>query len=198
MFYYNNVVAKSKMGYNIIKEVLSMDNYFGREPRQRNNIFEKLVERANKTANSEEAQKIRKMLLKWGVVGIVVGGIGLIICMILFITVPFSSFGNFNTNISGIALRMGLVFIGFVICSVILSVSVLAVKAGLAITVAGITAETMDTNRYCPKCHDRIDEHEKFCNKCGYDLRFSKKCGKCGYQNDFEDEYCTQCGNKIG
>ena len=155
-------------------------------------FFAKIVEKANKTANSEVAKKIRKQLLVWGTVAAVVGFVLLIVSIVSFVTIGFDS-GGFGFN----PLRIALSFVGFIISSAISSLGITAINAGLAIVVAGITTDVLDVNQYCPNCHDIVEPHEIFCNKCGYDLRADKKCPDCGRQNDFDDEFCTNCGTKL-
>lgn len=150
-------------------------------------IFARMVEKANKTANSELAKKIRKQLLIWGAVAAAVGFALLIVSIVSFVTIGF----DFNPT------RIALSFVGFIISSIVSMVGVSAISAGLAIVAAGITTEVLDVNQYCPNCHDIVEPHEIFCNKCGYDLRARKKCPSCGHQNDVGDEYCTECGTKL-
>lgn len=171
-------------------------NYGGKDPRL-GGIFYKLVEKANKTVNSDTAKKIRKQLLIWGIAAAAAGGILMIVSLFSFVSVGFGAMDDPFRNFAGIGTKIALSFVGFFVASILLGIGTSAIKAGLAIVVAGAAAETLDINRYCPKCGDRVDGHEMFCNKCGYNLRADKKCPDCGRQNDFDDEFCTNCGKKL-
>ena len=51
------------------------------------------------------------------------------------------------------------------------------------------------TTEVCPKCGDKFEADEDYCNKCGI-YRY-KTCPKCKSINGLEDNYCRSCGKKL-
>lgn len=155
-------------------------------------IFSKLVEKANKATNSEKAKSIRKKLLTFGIIGVVISIILTFIGFFSFASAGMNMVDTFGGFPSGIIFSMAIFMIG----GLGISISSLAIRAGLAIVVAGVAADFLDTNDYCPKCKDRVDDGEMFCNNCGHNLRANKLC-TCGTQNDLNDNFCRTCGKHL-
>jgi hypothetical protein len=156
-------------------------------------FFSKLVERANKSMNSELAKSIRKKLLIWGGIGLGVGILFTILGMVLFITGGFGAVGSMPTGIPG-GIIAGVIL--FMLGGILVTISATAIRAGLAVVIAGVTTSFIDVNNYCPSCKDKVDPDELYCNKCGANLRANKLCS-CGTQNDLGDKYCKKCGKQL-
>lgn len=156
-------------------------------------FFSKIVEKANKTANSEKAKEIRSKLIKYGITGAVVSGL---LVFIGFISFAASGMSAVNSASFGFPTGIIVSMFVFMLGGVGLSISSLAIKAGFSIVVAGFATDIADINQYCPKCNDRVDADEVFCNKCGHNLRANKLCS-CGTQNDVNDKFCKTCGKNL-
>lgn len=147
--------------------------------------FKRVAEKANATANSEEAKKIRKNLIKWGGVGCGISGLFILAGLIVFVigmfsfTFSLSVIGMFPFMIGG----FGMVF------------STAAVRAGLSIVIAGVTTNVLDANKRCPKCNAVLDDGKNFCTKCGY--KATIECPNCHTKSDHDDVYCANCGKKL-
>lgn len=156
-------------------------------------MFSKIVENANKTANNEKAKEIRTKLIRYGSIGAVIFGIMVFGGFIGFAASGMSAVQSMSDGFPfGIIVSM----VFFMLGGFGLSISSLAIKAGLAIVVAGITTNVLDVNDYCPKCNDRVDDNEIFCNNCGNNLRANKLCS-CGTQNNLNDKFCRSCGKSL-
>ena len=151
-----------------------------------------LVGKANKAANSEEAIAIRKKLIKYGIIGMIVGFGGSFICFVLFASLAIASVNSF-----GFSPAIIIPFVLFIPCGVIGGLGTLSLKAGLSIVVGQAVTKFIDENSYCPNCGDLVTDGEKFCNKCGVPLLSKKHCSKCGTDNDMKDNFCKECGNKL-
>lgn len=169
------------------------------QPSQRRGMFGRIVEKANNTANSETAKKIRKHLIIWGSVAAAIGAVLFISSIVIFFSRIVSTFNtdmsssNFGSNfVSNIVLM----FVLFAVGGFILGIGVEAIRAGLAIVIAGFATKTLDVNDYCPNCKSRVDGDEIYCSKCGANLRANKLC-ECGFQNDLNDTFCRKCGKKL-
>ena len=157
-------------------------------------FFSNLVSKANKSTNSETAKKIRKNLLVWGGVGL---GFGIVLFLAGFITCVADGFSSVSSMDFGIPAG----FIAGIVLSavgvILIPIGGIAIKAGFAIVVTGMTAKFIDNNKYCKICGDRIEGNEMFCNSCGANLRENKLCKACGTQNELDDKFCRKCGKQL-
>ena len=155
-------------------------------------MFSNIVEKANKTMNSKLSKKIKINLLVWGCIVALLGVAAVIIGLYLAIS-QFSAIGiTINVNVGAIIGGCSL----FIVGGLMLGIGGQAIRAGLAIIITGIATDVLDTNVYCPVCHDKVDPNEMYCNKCGANLRANKLC-ECGEQNDVNDKFCRKCGKPL-
>lgn len=154
---------------------------------------DKVTGTINQTFNSEKAKKTRKKLLTWGGIGIGVGVALLIAGIVLSVYGSVSGFDSGSFSIPTlIIVSIPILIVG----GIITAVGSYAIHAGLAVVITGFASKTLDMSKHCPNCGDVIDQNEKFCNKCGANLRNNKLC-ECGTQNDVNDQYCRNCGKKL-
>lgn len=143
-------------------------------------------------AYQEKAKKLKRNLLVWGGIAVGVGGIGILICFILFATAGFDSFTS-----TGFSARVLIPFCLFPVFGIISGIGGVLLKFGLAILIGGATSRFVDkaTNNRCPVCGDTIQDDEIFCSKCGTPVR--KKCPVCGEIQDPKAQFCKKCGTKL-
>ena len=55
--------------------------------------------------------------------------------------------------------------------------------------------DTSIKTKECPQCHQKVDEHAKFCPECG--KPFQRTCPKCGIVVEAQVKFCPECGTKI-
>lgn len=128
------------------------------------------------------------------------GGIGLAVGLILtfagffgFASGAMKSVNDFNMNFNPLP------FVAlFMLGGAISGMSAYVLYAGFTIVIAGVTTKYLDTRDKCPKCGDEIDEDEKRCSNCGYDLvaNLEYRCG-CGKVNQKGDKFCRECGQPL-
>ena len=182
-----------------VDELIGKDASFNKkdEPRgfdfnQTGNYLKKLLYKAKHVSNQEQAKVLRKKLLTFGIIGVIIGGLMTAIGFFGFAAGAMSSVGSmepFNP----------LPFVGlFMFSATITGISVYLIYGGLTIVVAGVATKYLDTREKCPKCGDEIDPDEKRCSKCGYDLEANveNRC-ICGKLNEPKDSYCRECGQKL-
>ena len=167
------------------------------------------------TLTTEKAKKIRKNLIAWGFVLLVLGFVGFIVSMV----VSFGGIGGSSS--SNVCPEMGesgwfdcesdsmsaefdsavsFMLVGFivgVISLVIIAIGGVMIKAGLIIVVGGAGAKFLDIAPKCSNCGDPVDENEMYCNKCGAELKSRVKCSNCGTQNEIGDAHCRNCGKLL-
>ncbi len=179
------------------------------------NYIKQLLYKAKHTTNSEEAKKIKKILLLAGGIGLVIG-----VSMILFGFIGFNkgafdsvnNFGNdvidqfpsdpsdpFNPTITEPEIFNPLPYIiVFMLGGVVSAISSYVLYAGLAIVVTGVASNYLDTRAKCPTCGDEVDSDEKVCSSCGTNLdNVREKVCDCGKVNKPDDMYCRECGASL-
>jgi len=171
----------------------SEGTYNGFDFNQTGGYLKKLLYKAKHTTNTEQAKKIKKQLLTYGAIGFVLGLLMIVGGFIGFATGAMQSVNNFGTQFN--PLPCMLLFMGG---GMVLSLSVYLLYGGFTIVIAGVTTKYLDTREKCPKCHDEIDEDEKRCSNCGYDLvaNLDYRCD-CGKVNQKEDKFCRECGTPL-
>ena len=156
--------------------------------------------------NCEKAKKLRKRLLQIGIPLAIIGIIGGLIFIGMFISGMMNSFGStvdkMQESVNGSSFN---VFAQFNLTPIFISILLFIVGAigaslaslGFKIVVTGYTTELIDeaANNKCPRCGDKIDENEKFCSNCGYS--FNSECASCGNINNPKDKFCTNCGRQL-
>lgn len=188
---------------------VSVDYLLGKDPMQEDstlypqtgNYLKKLFYKAKHTTNSEEAKKIKTILLLSGGIGLIVGIIMVLSGFFGFAQGAFSSvnagfeFDPYNPTqpqMSDPFNPIPYMFL-FLTGGVIASISVYLLIGGLSIVVAKVTSNYLDTRDKCPKCGDEIDSDEKSCSSCGYTFRKNITCS-CGKINQVSDKFCRECG----
>ncbi len=165
-----------------------MNNNFNRD-----NYFSKLIEKANKTMKKEEAQELKRKLIKYGTIGTIAG---IIICITGFISFGYIAFSSVESYGMPTFTSFIIPIIAFMGGGIFAGISSTALQAGLAIFVGEKTSEFLDENTYCPKCNSLIDMDEKFCENCGEDIHSKRTC-TCGVINKFDSKFCKECGSKL-
>lgn len=185
------------------KEPTYENRQFRQEPKQDNmektgNYVKQLLYKAKHTSNSEEASKIKRKLIRIGLLGIVLSLIMTLGGLIGFTTAGFASvhtFGGFNSMFLLRPLLFMLMFMGG---GIVLMISVPILLAGLSIKVAEVTTNYLDTREVCPSCGDERDSDEKVCSSCGYRFDQDERlCSSCGKENTTSDTYCRECGQLL-
>ena len=146
-------------------------------------------------ANQEKAKSLRKNLIIWACVCLVVGIIGVIGCFVAFSLLGFNTIKNFSiaNSFDAMFLIPFFLVIPFAIIAIIGSK---LLKLGLSILIAGVTTDFVDKslNKRC-ECGNMISENEKFCPKCGRAIK--KVCPQCNTNNENDNEFCSNCGYKF-
>lgn len=151
-------------------------------------VVKELNSNLNDVTHQEKAKKLKKGLLVGGGFAAAIGFIGAFTCFALF------AYNAMNFNHSSIFLP----FILFLPCGFLASIGSFLFTVGLKIVIVSETSNFVDKTitKYCPHCHDIVNENEQFCSKCGTKLRPS--CPKCGSEdNEPGDRYCRKCGSPL-
>lgn len=156
------------------------------------NYLKRLLYKAKHTTNSEQAKKIRKLLLLYGGLGLAVGGLMVLTGFIGFAKGAMDSVDNFEPFNP-----LPFMFL-FITGGAVSGLSIYVLLGGLSIVVAGVTTKYLDTRSKCPNCGNEIDKDEKICSNCGYDLKdMHNKLCSCGKENQPGDIFCRSCGKKL-
>ncbi len=144
-------------------------------------------------ANCERAKKLRRRLLAIGLSLAICGYAGALVCFILFGTAGFDAFGKNG----GFTSRIMIPFFLMIPCAVIGGIGSMLASLGFKIVVTGYTSNLIDetVGNNCPNCGETITAETQFCPKCGTKVR--KECSKCHHINNYKNEYCENCGNRL-
>jgi len=146
----------------------------------------------NNLANSEKAKTLRKQLIIAGIIMMIVGFCGAFICFISFALISANSMGSFTP---GFPKGIFIPFFLIIPLSLIGSIGLFLLRAGLSILIGGETSKYLDKiNKKCPKCGKNIEETELYCSQCGGSVRDVCECGN---QNEPNDNFCRKCGKSI-
>lgn len=175
----------------------SSHNYFtdNTQKKGNGNYIKKLLYKAKNTTNSAEAKRIKKALIKYGIIGVVIGIAMVLFGFISFGVKAFNSVNNFNPGNTGSFNPIGYMII-FLFGGVVSGISSYALYGGISIFIAEKATKYLDTRNKCPKCGDEIDEDEDVCSNCGYKLNNVIIC-ECGKENQPGDKYCRKCGKPL-
>lgn len=144
-------------------------------------------------ASQEKAKTLRGKLIKYGIIGVAVGGISVFACFIAFTIGGFSAVESMSM---GIPFGVLIPFFLFPVFGIVLGISQTVLKIGLSILIGGETAKYLDKNftDRC-SCGSVITQDEIFCTSCGSEVR--KTCSSCGSKQNPKSKFCNKCGNKL-
>lgn len=192
-----NVSVDSLMDEQHQQQETSFHNHHTNHTQNGNtgNYIKKLLYKAKNTTNSVEAKKIKKALIKYGIIGIVVGAAMTLFGFFSFATKAFNSVNSFDPGNTGSFNPIGYMII-FLLGGVVSGLSVYVLFGGLSIFVAEKATNYLDTRKKCPNCGDEIDEDEDVCSNCGFKLNKVIIC-ECGKENQPGDKFCRKCGKPL-
>lgn len=148
----------------------------------------------NNAVNCERAKKLKKKLISVGLTMAIIGFLGAIACLVLFITGGVGAVGE----IAFASPRILIPFILFIPCGVVGGIGMVIASFGFSIAVTGYATglinETVKNDK-CPKCGEVIASDAAFCPKCGEKIK--KVCSQCGAINELKNDYCIKCGKKL-
>lgn len=146
----------------------------------------------NNISNSEKAKKLRSKLMSIGVPLAVFGFVGLFVCFMLFATAGFDAFG-----VNGFSARVLIPFALIIPCTVVGGIGSDLVSIALKIVVTGVVSSFAEkvVGKSCPKCGNRIEPNETYCDKCKKDAKF--KCSQCGASYSSKEGFCEYCGSRV-
>ncbi len=156
-------------------------------------LINKLVERANKSTNTKEANKIRKSLIIFGINGIFFGALGVVICL-LFTSILFYDLLT-NATLYDFPTFLIPLFLTILFATLALF-GTLALFSGLSLVIVQKTSEFIDDNVYCPNCNN-LTGNDKYCNKCGTSVFKDRICNTCKTLNTTNATFCKECGKSI-
>ena len=163
--------------------------------RKLNDTILKLNADVSDLTNQEKAKRLRKRLLIAGGICAGIGIIGIVVCFIAFNVNGFSS-GFSNEDMESAMIKTFIPFCLIIPFSITAIIGGMLIRLGLSILLAGATTKFVDKslNRRC-ECGNTLEADEKFCPKCGKPA--VKTCPNCNTENDLDDEYCSNCGQKL-
>jgi len=168
------------------------------------NTIKGLNSNINNITNSEKAKKLRKNLLRIGITLVIVGLIGVIVCMGIMMSKSFDFGENMSSSISDnsndfFSESKGIMILSMLVIpfGIIFIIGVILIRLGLSIVIAGFTSKLIDgeVGNNCPNCGNRIEGNKAFCPRCGNQL--NKQCVNCGHINHFKNLHCERCGRKL-
>ena len=130
---------------------------------------------------TSKAKKLKRKLLIFGLLMMIVGFGGVVACFIYMIT-----------NITNLT-RSNL----FSYAIIYLYIPLLALGAvGVSITKLAFKVDTSESIRpFCLNCRTPVEGNEKYCMNCG--TRLNSKCPKCGTFNDGKRDTCRNCNERL-
>ena len=148
----------------------------------------------NNVATSEKAKKLRKKLLSIGIPMAVLGFGGLTLCFILFTVFSIQSV----QEMTGFSTKVIIPFVCIIPCALVGGIGASFINYGLQIVLAGYTTQLVQENAgfSCPSCKQAVEPTAKFCGTCG--AAIEKVCQHCQAANPLQNEFCSQCGKKLG
>ena len=115
----------------------------------------------NNVANSEKAKKLRKKLLKIGIILAIIGYIGTIG---LFICTAVLMFNDVSAGFNGGGMGFLIPFFLIIPFAIMATIGTTLIKLALSIIIVGYTSDLADSTvgNNCPNCGDRISEANYF------------------------------------
>ncbi len=169
-------------------------------------FIRELIEKANKSSNTEEVTQIRNKLIKFGIIGVIIGIVGNALCFMGFIIAVLNQFQDFsgsnlglyenNYSINIFIIPLMIISALFIFFNYILGFGAFSIYGGVCLVVVQKTSDFIDTNIYCSSCGSAIVD-SKFCTNCGKQAVTSKECNSCYCNNSLESKFCKQCGTQL-
>ena len=167
------------------------------------NRIKELNSDVNIVTNSEEASKLRKKILLFGIPMLVVGIIGVITCFVFLVKGVINYTQSMMDSVKDMSLSLSfpteilLPFFILIPCFFVLAIGGTLTSLGLRIAITGHSSnfinKTVGDN--CPNCGTLIVKDNSFCSKCG--TKLTKKCPNCNHDNDYKNDYCVNCGTPM-
>ncbi len=166
--------------------------------------FSDLVVKAKNATTSAETQRIKKKLIKIGLILTVIGAVGALACTVLTFLLFLKNIDTitavdpmYGFPAQGFNFSFLITFFLIPLFAVCMGIGIIALNCGLGIVVAKASVDFIDGNKYCPHCGDKIEKDELYCDKCGNPLYKSTICKDCGTENALDAKFCKTCGKQL-